>query len=88
MKAGPPDVDAIIRQAEYEASIGNTKKYFDMTFHGVEALESEGFVEFEEGDAQEMWDEGDIYWKSYKEYLSGNSIFSDDGNDPIWKDAN
>ena len=38
LKKGPVDIDPIVELSEYEASQGNTLKYFDKSFYGWEAV--------------------------------------------------
>ena len=42
-KQGPIDWDAAIGEAESAAANGETKKYFDLSFYGTEAIWHEGF---------------------------------------------
>ena len=79
------DINAVIRQAEYEASINETKKYFDLSFYGTEAIWSEGFTPQGEIDQfAPYWADGSLHWKSWKDYYPNNSLFSfpSDGSDP------
>jgi len=67
------------------------KRYFDLSFHGTEAIYSEGFTpDYEVEWTAPYWADGSVYWKSWREYLPNNRLFSfeADGTDPEWRNAN
>jgi len=85
LKLGPVDIDEVIRQAEYDQSIGNNMKYFDLSFYGTEAIWSAGFTpEAEIEWYAPWWADGSLYWHSWKDYWPDNALFSfpSDGSDP------
>jgi hypothetical protein len=85
------DIAAAISEADSAAAEGTTKKYFDLSFYGSEAIWHEGFNPQEEIDAYSSdYESGSLYWKSWKEYFPNNSLFSfaADGSDPEWHSAN
>jgi len=60
-------------------------KYFDLAFYGTEAIWSEGFTpEAEINYFKPYWEDGSLYWHSWKDYWPDNNLFSfpSDGTDP------
>jgi len=52
-------------------------KYFDLSFYGSEAIWSEGYTPEEEiAWYESYWEDGSIYWKSWKDYWPDNYLFS------------
>jgi len=92
LKKGSVDVDEIIEQAEYEASLGNVMKYFDKSFYGTEGVYNEDFYHENEfsGLKTKMQDK-DVFWARWPVYYPDNLLLTDYTSDPdatAWHAAN
>lgn len=67
----------------------DTKKYFDTSFYGDEAIFWDDYTDIANEDDMEMildyLDEELLYWERWPDVFPDNQLMSDD---PTWSDAN